>query len=85
MKRTLIAAAVVAVVSGLLTTPDLITQILTAAFSFAAILGILFVCLRFMPVEHWSFAKQRRFAWLVAGGIGVAVVLMPSAIRLLSR
>jgi multisubunit Na+/H+ antiporter MnhB subunit len=85
MKRALIAAAVVAGVSGLLTTPDLITQIFTAGVSFAAILGILFVCLRFIPMERWSLAKQRTFTWLVAGAIGVFFVLMPSAIRLLSR
>jgi len=85
LKRALIAAAVVAVVSGFLTTPELITQIFTAGYSFAAIFGILFVCLRFIPVEGWPLAKQRTFTWLVAGGIGVCFVLTPLAIRFLSR
>jgi hypothetical protein len=87
MKRAFIAAAVMAVVSGwFLTTPDLITQVLSIAISFPVIFGILFICLRFIPVANWSLAKQRIFTWLIAAGSGVSFVFMlPLAFRLLTR
>ena len=85
MKRALIAAAVMAAVSGLLTTPDLVTDILAAITAFVLIFAVLFICLRFIPVASWSLAKQRTFTWLVAAGTGFSVVFMPFAIRLLTR
>ncbi len=84
-KRALIAAAVAAVVSGFLTTPDLITQIMAAIISFAVIVGVLLLLLRVLPVATWSSVRQRTFTWLVAVGTGASFVFLPPLIRVLTR
>jgi hypothetical protein len=76
-KRVLIVAAVMAVVSGFFTTPDLITQIIVAISSFFLILGILLVCLRVLSMPSWSLVRQRVFTWLVAIGVAASVCLLP--------
>jgi hypothetical protein len=85
MKRALIAAVVMAVVSGILTTPDLIIQIIDMIISFVLIFGVLLLCLRFLPVASWSLARQRTFTWLVAAGICFAFTFMPLAVHHLTR
>ena len=72
-------------VSGLFTTPDLITQITAAVFFFAVIFGILVICLRFLPIAKWTLIRQRTFVWLVATVTGVLLVFMPHAIRIMTR
>jgi hypothetical protein len=84
-KRALITSVVMAVVCGILTTPELITQILGMVSSFALIFGVLLLCLRFLPVASWSLARQRTFTWLVAMGISAAFVFTPGAIHHLAR
>ena len=84
-KRALIAAVVMAVVSGILTTPDLITQIIGMIVSFILIFGALLLCLRLLPVASWSLARQRTFTWLVAVGICAAFTFMHLAIHQLTQ
>jgi hypothetical protein len=80
-KRALIAAVVMAVVSGILTAPELITQIIGMIVSFVLIFGVLLLCLRFLPVASWSLTRQRAFIWLIAVGICAAFTFMPLAIH----
>jgi hypothetical protein len=84
-KRALIAAVVMSMVAGLLTTPDVITVVAMAAVSFVLIFGALLVGLRFLPVASWPVAKQRTFIWLVAVGIGAGVTFLPWMIHSSSR
>jgi len=84
-KRALVAAVVMAIVTGILTTPELITQIVGAVVSFVLIFGVLLLCLRFLPVASWSLAKQRVFTWLVAAGISACFTFMPTVIYLLRQ
>ena len=74
-----------AVVNVFLTAPDLITQIIMMVFSFVAILGVLCICLRLIPVASWSLGKQRAFIWPVAIVAGVCVHFIPLALGLSSR
>jgi hypothetical protein len=85
MKRAFIAAVVMAAVSGVLTTPDVITQIIGMIVSFVLISGALLLGLRFLPVASWPLARQRTFTWLVAVGICAAFTIMPLAIHHLTR
>jgi hypothetical protein len=84
-KRAMIAAAVIGAVSGILTIPDLITQILAACFAFVLILGVLLLLIRLVPMATWSTVKQRVVIWLVATGVGASYVFGPVLIRVLTR
>jgi hypothetical protein len=77
-KRAVIAAAVMAIIEGVfLTSPDLGTEVVAAIFAFAVTVGVLFICLRLLPVTTWSLVKQRIFTWLVAAGTGASACLLP--------
>jgi hypothetical protein len=85
MSRALLAAAVVAVLIGILSTPDFNQIIITAISSFILIVGVLFICLWIFRVANWSLAKQRVFICLVAIGMGVFIVFFPYGIKFLTR
>ena len=84
-KRALIAAGVMAGVSGFLTTPEPWSWVCDGVVSFILIFGVLFLCVRFLPLASWSVARQRLFVWIVAVGIGASYTFMPLAMRLMSR